>query len=61
MPYLPTAVQSVIDRTMPMFPRLTIENRQLRADRDQRKRPEQSLGPLSCLLELSTRDPRIGC
>jgi len=46
MPYLPTAVQSVIDRTMPMFPRLTIENRQLRADRDQRKRPEQSLGPL---------------
>ena len=25
------------------------------------KRPEQLLGPLSCLLELSTRELRIGC
>ena len=44
MPYLPTAVQSVIDRTMTMFPRLTIEDRQLRAERVNVKGPSNRSG-----------------
>src|SRR5215218_1507414 len=48
MPYLPTAVQSVIDRTMTMFPPL----RSSTASAEQQgatKKPEQTLGPVCCL------------